>query len=181
MISHLPAAALALVMLAGCPAPQKAAAPQVAKPMSRMTTVVFNMPADVRMPDGLAEFLAGIPEWKGARLINPLDIGSDYDREWFAKMGYATVLEDDLESDGMQEIAAVLVQNSRGYLLIIHRDATGGWKQVYRAEIPGGRAMIRAEGLGGAEGAKCVMVASGQRGYRASVCWNGKRFEDISL
>lgn len=173
---------IAALLSAGCPSPQagQEGPGTIARPQSALSTVVFRTPGAPQMPDGLAEFLAANAAWKGARLFAPSDAGNDYDRAWFAKMGYGSVVEEDLQNDGLQDIAATIVKDGRTFVVIIAPDPVGGWREAFREEIPGGRAMLRLEALAGSQ-SRCLLVAGAQRGYRMSVCWDGSRFLKITL
>ncbi|MBI5528603.1 MAG: hypothetical protein HY897_19915 [Deltaproteobacteria bacterium] len=172
-------AGAAWILSAACvgPGTARVSDPGIQNPATR---AVFGQLSAPEMPDGLADFLRSSPEWRTARLFSPADVRTDFDREWFFKTGYRSVFVDDIDNDGRSEIAAVLAVGSTLRLLII-RPGFDGWKAAYREDITAEQAMIRVEGLGGTAGSKCVLVASGQRGFRESVCWDGTRFVKITL
>ena len=174
-------AAVVIATAAGCPSPQSAQPVQaLARPQIAMTQTIFRDPAETAVPDALAEFLKTTPEWRGGRLSSPNDF-DQYDQAWFAKMGYASFIEEDLDNDGRVENAAIIVQGGRAFVIIIHLDPVGSWKAVFKEEIPGGRGMVRVESLAGMHGGKCVLVAGGHKGFRMSVCWDGANYLKITL
>ena len=141
-----------------------------------MQEIMKNHPDGI--PEPLLEFMTENREFRNSRVIRLSDFGSDYQREWFAKLGYTGTIEDDFEKDGSIELAAVMFDNGKARLLILKRGITG-WEVAFKTDLPG-PAMIKVSDLGMIGGGKCILGATSQRAARFGFCWDGTTYVPIS-
>ena len=164
-----------MISCSSATAPTKSDLPVVNIKTEKVVAPVFEL------PEVIERFIQNTPEYKGARLLANETVGDPEIRKRFDNFGYAPYLSADLDSDGKDEYAFVLLHKSTPVLVIIKKNIEGEWKEVFSMKLNMFVQIKASEPSVGIFGSPCVIVMSIKMRAVHNVCWDGAKYISVDF
>ncbi|MGC9043181.1 MAG: hypothetical protein ACP5KG_04920 [Myxococcota bacterium] len=131
------------------------------------------------MPDILKEFIKSTPEYAGAKLLANEILGDAEVRKRFENFGYAPYVFGDLNNDGKDEYAFVIINRGKSILLIIKKTVTDELKEEFSMNLDVLAQIKLSDPSVGIFGTPCVIVTSVNMKAVHNVCWDGMKYISV--
>jgi len=168
---------LSLILLS-CPSatqPAKRDLPVVNIKTERVIAPVFET------PEIIEKFIQNTPEYRGSKLLANETIGDPEIRKRFDNFGYAPYLKADLDNDGKDEYAFVLLYKTTPVLVIIKKNLEDEWKEVFSMRLNMFAQIKASDPSVGIFGSPCVIVTSITLKAIHNVCWDGAKYISVDF
>lgn len=127
-------------------------------------------------PPILEEFIRATPEYSGAVLLANELLGDKELRKRFEIHGYSPYVSADLNRDGRDEFAFVLLVQNRPILLIIKKTIEGEWREDFSMRLNSYAQIKLSEPSVGIAGTECIIVTNISLNAIYNLCWDGMKY-----
>jgi len=169
---------LLLTMTFSCPSattPTKTDKPEVNIRTEKITATTFET------PEIIEKFIQNTPEYKGARLLANEILGDTEIRKRFENFGYSPYVMADLDKDGKDEYAFVILYKSTPILVIIKKNIEDEWKEAFSMKLNLFAQIKASDPSVGIFGIPCIIVTSITLKAAHNICWDGAKYISIEF
>ncbi|MCX7943718.1 MAG: hypothetical protein N2746_04350 [Deltaproteobacteria bacterium] len=135
--------------------------------------IIFHTPEPIR------EFVKSTPKYSNATLLANELIGDMEIRKRFENYGYAPYVVGDLDSDGKDEYAFVILSNKTPELVIIKKNMQDEWKEQFSMRLSSYAQIKLSDPSIGIFGNPCVIVTNTSLKAVSNVCWDGIKYISV--
>lgn len=145
-------------------------------PVVTIKKVSVEDPPNFITPPILKEFIQATPEYSGAVLLANELLGDKEIRKRFDLYGYSPYVSADLNRDGRDEFAFVLLAQKRPILLIIKKTIEGEWREDFSMSLNSYAQIKLSEPSVGIFGTECIIVTNTSLNAIYNLCWDGMKY-----
>lgn len=128
------------------------------------------------MPEAIREFIKSTPEYKEAVLLANEQLGDMEIRKRFENFGYAPYVISDLNGDGKDEYAFVVLNRHIPEMLIIKKVETDEWKEDFSMKLDVISQIKLSDPAAGIFSNPCVIVTNISLKAVHNICWDGMKY-----
>ncbi|MCX7957463.1 MAG: hypothetical protein N3B13_00255 [Deltaproteobacteria bacterium] len=139
---------------------------------------VENVPV-FKTPEQLSEFIKTTPEYREAVLLANELLGDAEVRKRLENYGYSPFVSGDLDGDGKDEFASVIINRKIPELIIIKKNVQEEWKEQFSMKLNSYAWIKLSEPSLGIFGSPCVIVANISLKAVSNVCWDGMKYLSV--
>ncbi len=132
-------------------------------------------------PDVLKEFIKTTPEYSGAVLLANELLGDTEIRKRFENYGYSPFVSGDLDNDGKDEYAFVILNRKVPELIIIKKNIQEEYREQFSMKLNSYAQIKLSEPSVGIFGNPCVIVTNVSLKAVSNVCWDGSKYISVEF
>lgn len=133
------------------------------------------------IPGEFNEFVNSNPEYKGAVMLANERLGAPEIRKRFEAYGYAPYIVADLDGDGKDEYAFVILNQGIPEIIIIKRNIQNEWNREFSLKLDSFAQIKLSEPSTGLFANPCVIVTNISLRAVKNICWDGKKYMVIEF
>lgn len=130
-------------------------------------------------PEPIKEFIKSTPEYNGAVLLANELLGDMEIRRRFENFGYAPYVIGDLDNDGKDEYAFVVLNKHQPELIVIKKNIQDEWKEQFSMKLNAYSQIKLSDPSIGIFGNPCIIVTNISLKAVSNVCWDGMKYISV--